>query len=146
MRRIDLTTWGRRSMDATGVAGCIVLTLVAYFAAIRPHFRQQSALASQESHLAVQRLQAVALAKPMATLRGRVRDVKQALEMTPLKLKPASEVAWHLARLAELASDSGLEMGEARLGERSDATRYQLVPVQVAAKGALHPSLRPAAR
>ena len=136
MRKIDLTTWGHRSVVVIGVAGCVALTIGAYFAAIRPLVRQQSGLASQQAQLASQRHQMSELAETMATLTGRVRDVKQALGKTPLQLKPADEVTWHLARLADFASESGLEMGEAQLGESSDVARYKMVPIHLAGKGA----------
>jgi Tfp pilus assembly protein PilO len=135
LREIGLTKWGHRSVDVIGLAVCAAFTLGAYFVGIRPLASERGRVSSQESQLAGQRKEVSELNETAAALTRRLRDVNQALERAPLQLKSADEVTWHLARLAELAAETGLEMGETQLGESYNTMRYQTVPIHLAGKG-----------
>ena len=64
-----------------------------------------------------------------------MHDAGQQVASLPLRLEPATSINPRLARLADLAGESGLVLDEIQPGPAADGSHYQTVPIRLAGGG-----------
>lgn len=120
---------------AIAAGACLLMTGAAYFFGIEP------AMAAREKTLADRaefesRVGKVAdLSRTLQGTRRQLEDTRREIAGLPLKLEPASFVNHRLARIAELAGESGLMLEEVQPSTPTDGAYYQTVPIRLAGTG-----------
>jgi len=129
----SIKRWWR--IDAAGVTACLFVTALSYLSLVRPVLERQE----ESGHLVPllsQKEQAVQDARAsLAALRRSMDDTQAALEDQPLRLESQDRVNSRLARLADLASQAGLEIHQMLPEQARAGERYNVVPIMLSGSG-----------
>ncbi|OPX21901.1 MAG: hypothetical protein B1H04_05835 [Planctomycetales bacterium 4484_123] len=122
-------------IDLTGVAACVVFTLLTYFLGLKPILADRARAVAARAALEAQQAKAVKLEASVLAVRARLVEVQQALTKTAVHLHPARRVNQRIAQVAELAAKSGLKVNDIRLGPSAATPRYVGIPILLAGTG-----------
>jgi Tfp pilus assembly protein PilO len=128
--------WNHWRMDLTAASLVAGLAAIAYFAHVAPTLGQYEQAEAQVNQLSSQQVRSRDLERSLLTM----KDKLAALERTAggarqLELDPASELNRRLARLTELASESGLQVDAIERGATADFQRYSTVGIRISGRG-----------
>lgn len=135
MNKGFLTNWKLRKIDAAGMGLCIVGVLLFHLSGIRPILRRRENLVAQEQQLKAQRRSELTLDERAAALRDTLAGVRRALTESHVKLQPAGQINRRIARLADLASGSGLKVNQIQPGKASRRPKHVTVPIRLLGSG-----------
>jgi Tfp pilus assembly protein PilO len=122
-------------LDAVGLAVCAALTLGAYAVAIRPLVQHMEAAAAQRRELAERRASIAELEQSAQGIRRQLTDLRHEAELLPLKMESARQINQRLARITDLAGESGLEIHDIQPGTAVNKPRFAIIPIQLAGSG-----------
>lgn len=124
--------WGRWKhwpIHATGIAACLAITAVAYFAGVHDPLQRFLGTAVQRVELDRRRQTEGRLIGQMQDLERRVAQVRRELETEPVRLRPTSHLNQVLAQLAGLAGEWGLVIKTIQPGGVQSDPHYEAVPI-----------------
>ena len=130
------------SVDAAGVAACVVLTLLGYFGAVHPQTVAATERAAQEAELAVHTSGARKLANSESAMSRRLAAVRQTLTDDALPLEEAAQLNRRLARMGDLATECGVNIDEVRVGDAEPHSHYQTVPLELKGRADFQAAVR----
>lgn len=122
-------------IDAIGVGGLVLLSLVAYFAIVDPVLSARSESAAMRSQLIENQQRQKDLQQSQRDLGRRLEEARRALATGQLQLQPAELLNRRMARVIELASAHGIEIHAMRPGTTVNAEQYQMVPIELSGHG-----------
>jgi len=129
----DILRWWR--IDLAGLGGCVLVTLAVYFALVRPSQSRQIDYQVRQESLA-ERSSAMNEARASLTeMRKGMKLAETELSELPLTLKPATGVNQRLASLADLASQSGLEVHQMQPAAIRSGDLYDETPIILTGSG-----------
>ena len=120
---------------AVGAAVCAGVTAGAYVLGVEPAMAKQQAHQADVAELESRRKKAADLHAELGAARRTLTDTQREVEELPLRLDSASTVNRRLARLADVALESGLNLDELQPGTPVDAPHYQTVPLRLVGTG-----------
>lgn len=129
------TTWRHWQIDIAGTLLCVVLTMAAYFAALRPLMGRHAIFGQQQSLLKANQREASKLVASDFAHKKQLEVVREALADGRLTLKPAGYVNRQVASLIELVNQCGLKADDIQLGETYAGSRYYMIPISLAGSG-----------
>ncbi|UCD74307.1 MAG: hypothetical protein JSV91_11000 [Phycisphaerales bacterium] len=119
------------SVDAAGVAVCVLLTVLAYFGAVHPHTVAATERIAREAELATHITGARKLATSESSMSRRLEALRQTLSDDALPLDDTAKLNRRLARMGDLATECGLTIDEIRVGDAEARSHYQTVPLEL---------------
>jgi len=132
---MNFTKWKLLHIDLAAVGVFAFMVLIAYVVGVHPVLRQHQNFILREVELGVQQGKATKLSMRIARFASRIMQIKQELADNVIKLKPASQVNSHLARMAGLVNQCGLKLDQLRPGKSLNGPRYQTVPIYLVGTG-----------
>lgn len=135
MRRTDFAKPWCWRVDAGGALFCVGISLLGYFAAVRPLMQQSTDLTAQQHEVATQRQRVSQLAASDFAHRKRLELVRGALSEHEVKLRSTDHVNRQIAELTELTGECGLEVEDIQVGEVLRGGRYDIVPITLSGSG-----------
>ena len=127
---------GGLNLDIAAVIALAALTGIAYLVIIQPMARRQNEIAHLRSQLSTTQSQVAAAGASRAALDERLNRIQGEIEVSPVNLEPVVHLNRRIARIVELASNSGMIIHETRSGGTIDGTLYWTVPVEISGSGA----------
>jgi Tfp pilus assembly protein PilO len=122
-------------IDLIGVGACVLVTGLVYLVVIRPVIQMQEEntrllplLSEREGALRIARAS-------LADLMKDLEDTRAQAQALPLRLESSIQVNSRLARLADLASQAGLELYEMQPKQVRVGERYNTVPISLSGEG-----------
>ncbi|MCP3904438.1 MAG: hypothetical protein GY715_12490 [Planctomycetes bacterium] len=126
-------TWWH--VDLAGVAVCAVLTLMGYGVIVQPIAHERDRLTAKRTELQQLDQQAQLVGNSRASLEQELSRVRHDIAGSTVHLESVAHLNGRLARLLELAAESGMQVDETRSGETRSGTWHQAVPVHVSGRG-----------
>lgn len=130
-----LTDWKSRRIDGLCVAVILAAGVLFYFVAIRPGDRRQAEAEAAQAQLTGRQAVALRLTKGAVAIKERLADIRKTLADSPIKLEQANRANSRIARLADLAGDSGLNVNEIHPAEPKLEGQFALVPIRLLGNG-----------
>lgn len=130
--KISLTV---RQIDIVGVVACLLLTVMAYVAVIRPVATERSALAALRGQIAARERETAALATAHRRIESELASVNAEMQASPVRLESVAKLNFRLARIEQAAEGSGLLIHETRSSEVVTGERFDTVPIEVSGSG-----------
>lgn len=118
-----------------GLLVCAALTGVAYYAGVEPVLEKHQLHQANLAELEAARVKSEDLGKALLRSRRELVDARFEVTRLPLRLESALVVNHRLARLADLAAESGLRVDELHPGTPQDHPYYQTVPLRMLGTG-----------
>ncbi len=132
-KSVWIASWWR--IDAVGVSVCLLITGLAYLTLVRPVWLVQEE-SGRLAPLLSQKQETVRAARAsLVELRKSLEDTRLELEDLPLRLESATQVNSRLAKLADLASQAGLELHQMLPEKTRRGERYNTVPIKLSGAG-----------
>jgi len=122
-------------IHATGVASCLVLTLVAYVVGFRPLINGRYARADQQTQLNGQRQIASQRAGQLHELENTFDQTQGNLDQLSVKLQPVGLMNQRLVGLTDLAADNGLHVYKIQPDSVQRGDRFDKVPILISGQG-----------
>ncbi len=129
----SIKRWWR--IDAGGVGVCLVVTALSYLSLVRPVSQMQDESDRLVPLLTHKEQEVRAARASLAQLRTDLDETEMALEGQPLRLESQGQVNTRLARLADLALASGLEIHQMLPDNARTGERYNIVPIKLSGSG-----------
>jgi len=125
--------WWR--IDAAGLGACALITGLAYLAVVRPVWLAQAESDRLVPILSRKQEDLRSARAALAKLREDLEDTRAQVQDLPLRLESSTQVNSRLARLADLASRSGLELHQMLPDQTHTGARYDTVPIKLSGAG-----------
>jgi hypothetical protein len=135
MNRTGPVRCGLHRTDAVGAGVCVLLSLTWYLAVVRPLVAHRSATAGLCHDVQAGQQKASELKTATATVKERLRIVRQELAASPIQLDSATHINKRISRLTGLFSDCRLEVDDVKTGPICSGRRYDLVPITIVGRG-----------
>ena len=111
------------------------MSVLAYFAVLRPLLKQRDTFTQQQQKLTTQRQKASQLTAFETAYRKQLESAQQALNDRRIKLSSADQVNNQVAKLAELVNECGLKADDVQLGRTLKGARYSTVAISLSGSG-----------
>lgn len=125
-----------RQIDAIGVGACVVALAAGFIVVVKPITVQRQELAALHEELRSAEMAAGQVRSEQQRLNDDLAGVQSRLNAVPVHLEPVEEQNMRIARIVELASDSGITIHESRSGTLHEGLRFSSVPIEVSGSGA----------
>jgi Tfp pilus assembly protein PilO len=125
--------WWR--IDLAGLGVCALVTLAVYLVLVRPYQDKQVEYQELSAALAERSLSVGRARSSLSETRKGLERTEVELSELPLTLEPAAGVNQKLARLADVASRSGLEVYQLQPDSIRSGSRYSLIPITLSGLG-----------
>jgi Tfp pilus assembly protein PilO len=125
--------WWR--LDACGLAGILLLTLLAYFAILRPLGNDRAELGALRTETEEAQSRLVAIESAASRRSDDLARTEQMLNASRVNLQTVDQLNRRLAVIVEEASGSGLSIHESVAGDARSGKRHETVPVDLSGKG-----------
>jgi Tfp pilus assembly protein PilO len=122
-------------IDGAGAVALIVLSVLFYFAAMKPLLDRAHAEEAQRQELELRRAKAEQSALALQATTERLSELRSAIANNPQKLEPVRALNDRLGKIAALATARGLDIGDIRPGAVSVGERYSTVPISLVGTG-----------
>jgi Tfp pilus assembly protein PilO len=127
--------WKHWPIHTAGVAACLAITAVAYFAGVHDPLQRFLGTAVQRVELDHRRQTELRLIGQMQELERRTAQVRRELEAEPVLLRPTGHLNQVLAQLASLAGERGLVIKSVHPGSIQSGPSYEAVPISLVTVG-----------
>ncbi|MFO8012813.1 MAG: type 4a pilus biogenesis protein PilO [Phycisphaerae bacterium] len=124
-----------RHIDAVGAGVCLVLTVGLYLAGFCPLAASHEDYAAAEEACAREQDHARNLERTLHKLRARLDTVRSRAEENAVALRPPSTAPLHVAHIARLAAEAGLQVEDMQTGDPKAGAYATTVPVHLAGTG-----------
>jgi len=131
--RISSSPWW--PVYAAGAGVCAAISIILWFVVLSSALQQREVRRFNAAELSSRRQKAGEVAGALATLRRKSDAVEKSLRKTAIRLEPAGLVNDRLAKLTDLAHESGLSVDEVQPGRTTDGPHYQTVVLKLAGSG-----------
>ena len=122
-------------IDAAGLGLCAALTVVCYFAGVRPVQERQDEVALQRAELATRVEIEERLTAQLRELDARVAARARLAQEEGLELQPADLVNSRVSGITELTLDGKISFDEVKPGTPVAQARFTRVPIRLAGTG-----------
>jgi Tfp pilus assembly protein PilO len=122
-------------IDGAGLAVLAGLTILFYFAALKPLLDRQRIEVSQARELEIQHAKADQLSQSLLSAREHLAMIQSAVADSPQKLEPVRALNDRLARITALATARGLDIADIRPGAVAASVHYTTVPISLVGAG-----------
>jgi Tfp pilus assembly protein PilO len=130
---IGVRRWSE--IDGAGFVAVVVMTMIFYFAALKPVLDARAIADAQRVELNAQEERASQAAASLQTARQRFEVIRKAIADNPLKLEPLRALNNRLARITAAATARGLEIADIRPSAAVSGTHYMTVPIALNGSG-----------
>ena len=127
--------WKYWQIDCTGLFVCAVLTAAIYLVGVRALMSHVELMSTQKSELRASRARATDVAASIQSLRTQLTAVRGEIEKLPLELESAREINQRIARLTDLAGETGLEITDIQPGAPTSKPRFAIIPITLSGVG-----------
>ena len=119
------------------VAGaiCAGLTVGSYLFGIEPAMARHDAALAEQAEFDARQQKQRDLDRSLASTHRQLEQTRKDVAALPLQLESASAVNRRLARLADLAGETGVVLDEVQPSPPVDGAFYQIVPIRIAGSG-----------
>ena len=119
------------------VAGaiCAALTVGSYLFGIEPAMAHHDAALAEQADFDARVQKQRDLDRSLASTHRQLEKTRKDVAALPLQLESASAVNRRLARLADLAGETGVTLDEVQPAPAVDGAFYQTVPIRIAGSG-----------
>lgn len=129
-------------IDFAGVAFCLAVTAVAYFAAIAPSATRREEQVQQQADIADLRAKLDQTSKFQKQLSAQLAARQGDLVKSAIQLDPSSSVNQRVSSLTTLASGVGITLDAVEPGTQNDSSDFSRVPIKLSGKGTYAASAR----
>ncbi len=134
--------WKHWPIHAAGIAACLAITAVAYFAGVHGPLQRFLGTAVQRVELDRRRQTELRLIGQMQELERRMARVRRELETEPVLLRPTDHLNQVLAQLASLGGERGLVIKTVQPGSIQSGPSYEAVPIFLVTVGTYRTSVQ----
>ena len=126
-------TWWH--VDLAGLALCALLTCIGYGTIVQPIARERDRLTAKRTDLEQLKQQARLAENSRSSLEQELDRVHQLIADSAVQLESVAHLNGRLARLLDLATESGMQIDETQSGDTEEGTWHRTVPVRVSGRG-----------
>lgn len=131
-----VTQWARWwRIDLAGLGACALVSALGYFGLVRPALNHQQTYKQLVPKVAERSDELARARADLKTMQDQLEQTGARLDALPLRLEQASRVNSRVARLADLASEMGLEVHEMLPDKARSGKRYDVVPISLSGAG-----------
>ena len=130
----NLTSW---QIDVIAGAMMVSIAFAGYWFELAPEMVAREERAQSAMELATAREKSADMETAAATVKNKLREVKQSVANS-VKLEPAAQLNARVAKLTELAGANSLQLDaiEPGIETASGSGRYDTIPIRLAGRGA----------
>lgn len=130
------TSWMRWwPIDAAGLLVCVLIGVLGFYSLVRPTFINQLTYERLQPQVTERTQQLTAIRSEVLSIEKQLSGMQAQLEALPLRLEQSSRVNTRLARLADLATDTGLVVYQMLPDKTRAGERYNIVPIALSGSG-----------
>ena len=123
-----------RMIDGVGIVACLAVTALAFVLGVQPMLEKSTAARQLRTQLAAERARANEAYDSLAMLREQVVVIEQAVDQSPLQLKPARQLNARLSLITATAAEAGVEVDRLEPGQPLPHAHYLTVPIRVSGR------------
>jgi hypothetical protein len=120
---------------AIGGVVCAALTAASYLFGIEPAMARHDAALAEQAEFDARQQKQHDLDRSLAATHRQLEKTRKDVAGLPLQLESASAVNRRLARLADLAGETGVVLDEVQPSPAVDGAFYQTVPIRIGGSG-----------
>lgn len=127
--------WRWRNIDLAALAVCAVVTLTGYMAGFQPLVQAHNEAVDRQNEVTEMRSRGDQVMSTLNALKRQLANTQNAVEKSPLRLQPVTQINQRLAQLTELAGRSGLALNEIQPGGVQIGQWFATVPIRIQGSG-----------
>lgn len=131
-----------RLIDAAGLSGCVLLTVLAYTLVIGPTLSAAGQRARQREELAEKNRAASEAARAEALVERELEEARAKIDAVATTLRPAGDVNRQTAAIGDIAARQGFTVDEVQVGRLVPGDEFHTLPIRVAGEGSFRQTVR----